>query len=375
MQKSSPKVAIIHEYLVKYGGAERVLEALLQLYPKATVHTLLYDRDSMSEAIQNASIVTSKLNRKRWAHTNLNRARFVMPFHIEGFDLSEYDLVISSAHSFAKGVITRPETLHICYCHTPTRYLWHQSEEASRHVGGIFRRFLPLGMAYFRIWDYAAAQRPDYYLCNSKAVQSRIQKFYRREAVILHPPVRTEAFTPKPWDSNLPLLVVGRLEPHKRIDLVVDAATSNKWRLVVVGTGSQLAFLKRRAGPTVEFLGFVADQQLPKILQESSGLVFPQEEDFGITAIEALAAGRPVIAYAGGSAKEILSGKEAVFFAKPTVGALEEAVATFRERAWNPKELAQAAARFSTEAFQNGFKKQVDRFWNQHMSTAQKGGR
>ena len=346
------RFALAHDYLVKYGGAERVLEALLDIFPKAPVFTLLYEPEAMSDRIRAAEIVPSGLNKRPWARNHLNRARFLMPYHVEQFDLSGYDVVISSAHSFIKGLITPPETVHICYCHTPTRYLWHQRDEALQHVGRILRPVLPLGATFFRIWDYNAAQRVDYFIANSHTVEDRIKKFYRRRARVIYPPVHIERFKPTPIGRGAPYLVISRLEPHKRVDLAMGAAKRVTAKLIVAGTGSSRAALEQAAGPTVQFLGFVPDRQIPALFKKSRALIFPQEEDFGIASVEALASGRPVIAYKAGGAEEILSSKTGVFFPEPTVSSLAHAFEEEQHRSWDPHSLSQAAQPFNTSRFQ-----------------------
>lgn len=345
------RIALAHDYLVKYGGAERVLETLLDIFPEAPVFTLLYEPEAMSARIQAARIVPSSLNKRRWARQHLNRARFLMPYYVEQFDLNGYDVVISSAHSFIKGLITPPSTVHICYCHTPTRYLWHQKDEALQHVGRILRPVLPLGAAFFRAWDYNGAQRVDHYIANSHTVANRIQKYYRRHSRVIYPPVQIERFQPTPIPPDAPYLVISRLEPHKRVDLAIGAANRIGAKLIVAGEGSSRAVLEQTAGPTVQFLGFVPDRQIPALFKKSRALIFPQEEDFGITAVEALASGRSVVAYQAGGAVEILSSQTGIFFPEPTISSLTHALEAERTRRWDPTVLARAARPFGPARF------------------------
>ncbi len=347
------RVALVHDYLVKYGGAERVLEALLDVFPDAPVFTLLYEPKTTSARIRAAKIIPSNLNRHRWARLHINRARALMPYHVEQFDLAGYDVVISSAHSFIKGIITQPETVHICYCHTPTRYLWHQRDEALQHVGRLLERFLPLGATFFRAWDYNAAQRVDHFIANSHTVAQRIKKFYRRTARVIYPPVDIERFKPTPIPTNAPYLIISRLEPHKRVDLAIGAVKRTNAKLIVAGIGSSRTALEHDAGPSVKFLGFVSDRQIPQLYKKSRALIFPQEEDFGITAVEALASGRPVIAYQAGGAQEILSSQTGVFFPEPTISSLTRALEREQRRIWDRGALVQAARRFARRRFQN----------------------
>lgn len=346
------RVALVHDYLNQYGGAERVLEAFCELFPQAPIYTLFYDAKATNGAFEGRDIRTSFLQGIPFVRSHHRYFPMLMPLAIEQFDFSAFDLVLSSSASYAKGIITKPSTLHICYCHTPTRYAWADSHISREYASypRILRSLIPLFLPYVRIWDRQAAWRPDSFLANSHFVRKRIAKYYRREAEVVYPPVHFDRFIPGTVHDYF--LMVGRLVPYKRFDIVVRACSALGVRLRVVGEGPQASYLKQIAGPSVEFLGWVPDAKLPEFYAGARALVFPQEEDFGISAIESMAAGRPVIAYRGGGALEYVEeGQNGIFFDEQTPEAVMRALKHFDGSAFDPLAIRASVERFDKKYF------------------------
>jgi glycosyltransferase involved in cell wall biosynthesis len=276
------------------------------------------------------------------------------PFAMESLDLRGYDLVLSSSSAFGKGVITRPETLHICYCHTPMRWCWNYDEYVEREqLGTMARTILPFLITGLRVWDQTTAMRVDYFIANSPVVAERIQKYYRREAVVIPPPVEAGRF---PFDPTLEpddyFLIVSRLIPYKRIDLAIEACNLLQLPLLIIGSGRDLDRLKKLAGPTIRFMGRLSDEEVSYYYTHCRALLFPGEEDFGITPLEAQAAGRPVIAYgAGGALASVVDGITGVFFREQTVDSLVGTLASFNERMYNPDVIHNHALEFDMPRF------------------------
>lgn len=354
---SNSRVALIHDYLTQYGGAERVLEELALLFPNAPIFTLLYDERATGGAFAGRTIYTSFLQKLPGISSWYRLFPVLMPLAIERFDLSAYDIVISSSSSFAKGVLTREDALHICYCHTPTRFAWFDYRKIAGH--SLYPRwvslFVPLFLPYIRLWDRMASARVDVYACNSHYIAEKIKKYYRRTATVIYPPVNTKRFAPE-GDGEY-FLVVGRLLPYKRFDIAVSACTNLSLPLVVVGSGPELATLKRIAGPTVRFVGNVSDARLADLYAHASALVFPQEEDFGISAIESMASGRPVIAYRAGGAREyVKEGENGIFFEEQTVAGLSNALSRYATTTFDAQRIRQSALAFDRMRFRSAMK-------------------
>lgn len=348
-----PRVALAHDYLNQYGGAERVLEALHALYPEAPVYTSMYWPEKMSPTIRGMDVRTSFMQSLPFVKQKHQPFLPLYPLAFESFDLSGYDLVISNSSAFCKGVITQPHTLHVCYCLTPMRWVWSyrayvERERLSRAV----RTVLPAAISQLRAWDVASAQNVDRFIGISRAVAARINKYYRRDAAVIYPPVSCSAFAPQPGREEDYYLVVSRLIPYKRIDLAIDACTRLGVKLKVVGGGRDEADLRARAGPTVQFLGRVSDAELKDLLARCRAFIFPGEEDFGITPLEASASGRPVVAFAAGGALDtIAEGQTGVFFREQRVEAVMEAIQTVELHAWDPHQIRAHAERFDTSVF------------------------
>ncbi len=363
------KIALVHDYLVQYGGAERVLEAFTELYPHAPIYTLIYDPEAMHGVFAGKRIYTSYL--QKWPFIRKHHRIFppLMPPAIEQFDFSQYDVVLSDSSSYAKGIITRPETLHISYIHTPMRYAWDDCQKYTEDFGFplIIKRLVPFFMNPIRLWDRVSADRVDRLIANSDFVASRIRKYYRKEAVVIHPPVDVHRFGIAPVQRDY-YLMVGRLIAYKRHDIAIEAFNRLKLPLKIIGRGPEMERLKKLAGPTVEFLGRVDEALLPQYYAECRGFVFPQEEDFGIVAIEALASGRPLIAYRGGDIPEHLQeGSMGVFFDEQTSASLMEAVKRFQSLSFDPAFIRQQVLHFDKACFQAKIQDYVSREVAKHL--------
>jgi glycosyltransferase involved in cell wall biosynthesis len=347
------KVALVHDWGNQVGGAERVLLALKELFPDAPVYMSMYDPAVMPAECRTWEIHTSFMDRLPLVKRHHQPFLPLYPLAFEQFDLAEFDLVISNKSGFCHGIITPPETLHIDYCLTPTRYVWDYRGYARREGVGRLANFLlqPL-ITYLRAWDRLAADRVDHFVAISREVQRRIRKYYRRDSAIIYPPVDTDRFTPGEGHDGF-FLVVSRLIPYKRIDLVVRAFNALGLSLKIVGEGRDRAALERLAGPNVEFLGRVSDDALQLLLRRCRAFVFPGHEDFGIAPLEANAAGRPVIAFrAGGALDTVVEGKTGLFFDQPTPGSLAAAVRAFDALTFEPEAIRQHALRFDKAVFQ-----------------------
>ena len=326
------RVAIVHYWLVGMRGGEKVLEELCLLYPQADVFTHVYDPARTSEVIKRHRITTTYINRLPFARKLYQKYLPLMPSALEELDLTSYDLVISSESGPAKGVIVHPNAVHLCYCHTPMRYLWDQYHTYRANAGRITRLVMSLTMPLLRVWDVASAAHVDGFIANSTFVARRIAKVYRRDSTIIFPPVDLAAFSIAADASRDFYLTAGQLVPYKRLDLAVAACNRLSRRLVIVGTGSETARLKAMAGPTVEFRGWASDDELRSLYANCRALLFPGEEDFGIVPLEAMASGRPVIAYASGGALDtVVEDKSGVFFECQTVEDVIQAIERFEE--------------------------------------------
>lgn len=347
------KVALVHDHLVQYGGAEKVLKVMQDIFPEAPVYTLLYDPKSMGNDFIKKDIRTSFIQNLPWGTKKYQWYLPLMPSAVESHDLSEYDLVLSSTSSLAKGVITSPKTLHICYCHTPTRFLWTDTHSYLRElkVNRLIKKIIPLYLTWLRKWDRLAADRVDYFVANSNNVAERINKYYRRPSTVIYPPVETGNFYLAD-QLNHYYLTGGRLVPYKRFDIVVQAFNKLGIPLKIFGAGPEEDKLKKMAKPHIEFLGKVSDQKKAELYSHALAFINPQEEDFGITAVEAMASGRPVIAYqVGGALETVVPGVTGEFFDEQTWESLGEAVIRFKPENYNPQKIREQAERFSLEQF------------------------
>ncbi len=349
----SQSIALVHDYLNQYGGAERVLEELHTLFPSAPVYTSMYWPEKMSPTIRGLDVRTSFMQRLPLVTRNHQPFLLLYPLAFESFDLNGFDVVISNSSAFCKGVVTTPATLHICYCLTPMRWVWNYHAYIERErLGAAARMMLPAAISQLRSWDVATAQNVDRFLAISQSVAARIRKFYRRDATVIYPPVNCDAFVQPPGRIEDYYLVASRLIPYKRIDLAVDAFTRLGIPLKISGDGRDLASLRARAGRNVEFVGRVSDVELKQLFAKCRGLVFPGEEDFGITPLEANASGRPVIAYAAGGALDtVVDGHTGILFERQQVECLMTAVTRAEATAWNPDKLRAHARKFDRHVF------------------------
>ena len=355
------KVAIVHDWLNQRGGAESVLEALVEMFPQAPIYTSIYWPQAMPEAYRSWDIRTSFMDRLPLVKKHHQPFLPLYPLAFEKFDLRGYDLVISNKSAFCHGVITAPETLHICYCLTPTRFLWDYSGYVQREgLGKLARWALPPFLSYLRLWDKAAAERVDHFVAISQAVRQRIRKFYRREAAVIHPPVDTARYVPAEGGGD-DFLIVSRLIPYKRIDLVVQAFSQLGLPLTIVGDGRDKASLQAMARPNIQFLGRVPDEELGQRMARCRAFIFPGLEDFGIAPVEAQAAGRPVIAFAGGGALDtVVEGVTGTFFHEQSPQALAEAVRNFDDTRYDPAVIREHAERFDTVVFKQRLRQFIE---------------
>lgn len=355
------KIALVHDHLAQDGGAEKVLQAFQEIWPDAPTYVIVHNPKQANAAFKGKDIRTSFLQHWPFGVKHYQWYFPMMPSAVESYDLMDYDVVLSSTASYAKGVITKPETLHICYCHTPTRYLWSdthtyvQELEAARLV----KWMLPFFLTYVRLWDKMAAARVDQFIANSKLVQDRISKYYKADSAVIYPPVSLDKFSAGAVKDYF--LAGGRLVPYKRFDLVVEAFNHLGRKLVIYGDGPELKALKAMAADNVEFIGRVSDEKLAELYQGAKAFINPQVEDFGITMVEAMAAGRPIIAYRAGGAKEIIiPGETGEFFDYQTWEDLADAIVRFQPEQYSSDRIRQRAEEFSLTRFKQDMKNYVE---------------
>ena len=346
------RVAIVQYWMNGYGGAERVLEALAEIFPNADLYAPVASKEGVPSKLRGMVLKTSFLSRipgvKRWHRHFLP----LYPYALEQFDLSRYDLVISSESGPAKGIVTSPGTCHICYCHTPMRYIWDMYHEYRKTMNPVTRAAFSASAHYMRLWDVSTAARVDYFVANSRYIASRIWKYYRRESAVIHPPVDVAAGYISPVTEDY-YLVVSRLVPYKRVELAIEACNRLGRRLRIVGIGPELKRLRKIAGPMVEFVGKLEQSVLGETYARCRALLFPAEEDFGIVPVEAQSFGRPVIAFARGGALETVNG-----LASDSEQDATQATGVFFDEQ-SPEALAQAMMRF--EAMESKFCPEVIR--------------
>ena len=347
------KVAIVHYWFVTRRGGEKVVEELARIFPQADLFTHVLDRRQLHSSLADKTFTTSFINAlpraTRWYQYYLP----LMPLALEQLDLRGYDLVISSESGPAKGVLTDSNTAHVCYCHTPMRYIWDLTHDYGEMNGPIKRALMAPWLHYLRMWDRLCADRVDHFVANSENVRRRIRKHYRRESTVIHPPVDVEAFSLSETQENFYLLV-GQLVAYKRTDLAVRAFAGFGRRLVIIGEGEELRNLQALASSNVEFLGWQSAEVLCCYYARCRALVFPGEEDFGMVPVEAMASGRPVIAFArGGALETVIENETGVFFQEQTVESLRAAVLRFEavDRGFDPWRIQRHAYAFGRERF------------------------
>lgn len=348
---SKKKVALVHYWLVGMRGGEKVLEALCEMYPEADIFTLVLDEAKISPTIKRHKITTSFLQ-KIGGVKHYQKMLPLMPFALEAFDLTGYDLVISSEAGPAKAIVTNPDAVHVCYCHSPMRYIWDLEPQYKAASGWLTRAVLTLTGPFLRQWDVTTSARVDYFIANSQYVAKRIRKFYRREAVVVNPPVSLERFSPTAEVSDV-YLCAGQITPYKKIEVAIEAFNQMGKRLDIIGTGATEK-LRKLAGPTINFLGAVSDEEMAQHFAKCKALVFPGVEDFGIVPLEVMASGRPVIAYGrGGALETVIDGVTGMFFDEQTPAALAAAVDRFEKTGIRGSlaDFAEHAGRFASAKF------------------------
>lgn len=366
------KVALVHDFLVSYGGAERVLQILASMYPEAPIYTLLQDEAIVKRFFPGCEIRSSFLQSlPEWLRRRYRVLLPLYPVAVETLDLREFDVVISSSGAWSKGIITRLHTKHIAYVHSPMRYAWEGREA---YLDESLPWFIPrllvrLWLSYMRLWDREAADRPDILIANSEYTRDRIKKYYRRTSSVIYPPALlladTNTDTPFPQSDRKHFLVVSRLTRSKKIEPVIEAFNKLGFPLVVVGSGREEVALRRIASQNITFVGKIHDVRLQQCYREARALIFPSEEDFGMAAVEALAAGTPVIAYEYGGIKEILRvGETGEVFRSQTPEVIAEAVKRFLEKeqsGYPIAKLQESVDRFSRKAFEEGIRNAVEK--------------
>lgn len=344
------KVAIVHDWLTNWGGAELVLKRITELYPDAPVYTLVYNEKTMGGVFSDVrpSYIQKFPFASRWYRKYLP----FFPKAVESFDLSEYDLVISSSTCCAKGVLTRADAVHVCYCATPMRYAWDFYFEYQKNASVPFRWLIPHFMHNIRMWDALSAMRVDCFLANSGNVSRRIRKHYRRESTVVYPFCDTEFYTPAEQPTEDYYFLVSRFVSYKRIDLAIAACERLGRRLIVAGSGAEEKKLRKLAGNYTFFAGRCSDEQLREYYRNCKAFLFPGEEDFGITPVEAQSCGRPVIAYGrGGALETVREGETGVFFEEQTVDSLCDAIRRLETMQFSGENIRRNAMRFSREEF------------------------
>lgn len=348
------RIAIIHYWLVKPGGGEKVLEALCEMFPEADIYTHCLNKAILTNTFKSHNIRTTFIDKLPFSTKAYKHYLPLMPLALDMLDLSGYDLVISCESGPTKGVITPITCKHVCYCHTPMRCLWDLKETYLQSYNIITRFFMQIFFHYLRLWDVLSAQRIDTFIANSNAVAKRMQRWWGKEALVVHPPVDTDYF--RPYIRATPedyYLFTGRLVHYKRADLAIAACGQLGRKLIVVGDGPEINALKAQAGSNIIFKGRVGRKELATLYSGCKALLFPGEEDFGIVPVEVMAAGRPVIAYKKGGALDYITEEAGIFFKKDHPDSLADAIVRFEstQSAFNPKAISGHAEQFSKERF------------------------
>lgn len=346
------RIALVHDYFIQMGGAERVAEAFHQIFPAAPLYTTVALAHRLTPQLRKAAIHTSFMQHMPAIESKFRHYFLLYPWAVETLDLSAYDLVLSSSSGYGKGVHRGRNAIHVCYCHTPMRWAWRYDDYAAREgFGTLSRVALPAMLSGLRWWDRRASRQPDYYIANSAVVAARIQQIYQREAVVIPPPIDVDRFQPSTENDDY-FLVLSRLVPYKRIDLAVEACTRLNKELIVIGDGPDRQRLEAMASKSVKFLGRQPDNIVNQYASRCRALLFPGEEDFGMVPLEINAAGRPVIAFrAGGALETVVDGATGLFFDEPTSESLAAALEAFDHYDWNVPQLRQHAERFSYPIF------------------------
>jgi len=356
------KIALVHDYLAQDGGAELVLRYFHEIWPEAPIFVLFNNKGSV-KGFDEAEIRESFLKRFPFVKNHYQWYFALMPMATESYDFKDFDVVLSSTSAFAKGIITPPGTTHICYCHTPTRYLWTDTQEyvSNLKYNKIIKLFLPKILHRMRLWDKIAVDRVDHFLANSKTVQKRIKKYYKRDSTVIYPSIDTSQYVLGKGEGDY-FLIGGRIAAYKRFDMVIHTFNRLGWKLKIFGSGpAWWKSLKDTSRDNIEFLGRVSDEEKAKLYAGAKGFIQPQVEDFGIMPLEAMASGCPVIAYGkDGVTESVVEGKTGVFFKEQTWEALYEALLAFEKENWDRNAIRQHALKFEKEEFKKKIKEFVE---------------
>ncbi len=371
-----PKVALVHDYLVSYGGAEKTLEAILEVFPKAPIYTGIYKPKDLPETITSRQVIHT---RNPFLKHLTKWLTFLMPMVFENYDLGEYDVILSDSACWAKGVITKPNQLHISYIHTPPRFLYHYSVESPKRFKWYYKPIVSVVDHFLRTWDYVAGQRPDKLIANSETTRNRIKKYYRRDADLIHPPVELPAQEIKKNTLQRPYFcALGRLASYKNFDKLVEAFNFLGFELIIMGDGPERKRLENLAKPNIKFLGRVSDKQKYEVLANSLGLINPvQDEDWGIVPLEAMAVGKPVLAHkSGGALENVTEGVTGAFFDSIELETLINAIKKFRKDIeagkFNEKKIKTYVRQFSKERFKAELLQYVQKAWEEHQLSVKK---
>ncbi|MDD5749847.1 MAG: glycosyltransferase [Patescibacteria group bacterium] len=354
---ANKKIALAHDHLFQIGGAEKVLAVFADLFPKAPIFTLINNTRVSRRLLNQEKIKASYLQKIPFGSAFFKYFLLLMPRAWEKTDLSDYDLVISSASAFVKGLSKGANTKHICYCHSPTRYLWDEKEEYIMNLseGKLFKKILPRFLDQLRNRDFIQAQKVDFFIANSRYIAEKIRRHYKRQAMVIYPPVKVDDFSISQEIDDY-YLIVSRLRPYKKVDLAIKAFNNLKLPLKIIGTGAEYKRLKKSARSNIEFLGDLSDQERNRYLSRCRAFIYPQIEDFGISALEAMAAGRPVIAYKqGGALETVIEGLSGTFFEEQTWESLAHKILRFDYKIFDPEKIRRHAREFDESVFKQKF--------------------
>ncbi|NOY06088.1 MAG: glycosyltransferase family 4 protein [Chlorobi bacterium] len=362
------RVALVHDWLTGMRGGEKCLEVLCELFPNAPIFTLLAYPEQLSDTIRRHDIRTSFLQRMPFSRNGYRNYLPLFPRAIESFDLSEFDLVVSTSHAVAKGVIPATRALHISYIHTPMRYIWNMFDAyfGKNQVGSIKRAFISLVAKRLRRWDVSSCARVDHFIANSHHVRKRVEQYWKRTAEVIYPPVDVGRFqvSHEPGDYYL---VVSALVPYKRVDLAVEACNQMGHPLRIIGEGPEKQRLKALAGPTIRFEGWLSAEEINAGFQHCKALLFPGEEDFGIVPVEAMACGKPVVAFGvGGATETVVDGQTGVFFHEQRVASLIEAINRLESTTWSADNIRKHAESFDRKVFKKKMLESIQLHWSNH---------